>query len=117
MAGDVSRDPHTPSGSTGRGSPTQGSGRDLLGRDAESDASWVIKEVHGRVREFLPADRRRSVAALAGVGAGTVAVRTEPRGGESRKVRGRRRSGSGRRAVRWEDPADGLAIKQDREHD
>src|SRR5688500_8382353 len=32
----------------------------LLGRDAGSDATWVIKEVHGPVREFPPADRRRA---------------------------------------------------------
>jgi tetratricopeptide (TPR) repeat protein len=33
----------------------------LLGRDAELGTTWVIKEVHRPVREFPPADRRRSV--------------------------------------------------------
>ena len=33
----------------------------FLGREAESGASWVIKEVHGPVREFPQSDHRRSV--------------------------------------------------------
>ena len=33
----------------------------LLGRDAESGTRWVIKELHRPVREFPPADPKRSV--------------------------------------------------------
>jgi hypothetical protein len=33
----------------------------LLGRDPESGGTWVVKELHLPVREFPPADLKRSV--------------------------------------------------------
>ncbi|MBA3739507.1 MAG: AAA family ATPase, partial [Actinobacteria bacterium] len=62
MAGDVSKGPpHTERIDVERVLSRKDRGVTLLGRDAESGATWVIKEVHGPVREFPPADRRRSV--------------------------------------------------------
>jgi tetratricopeptide (TPR) repeat protein len=62
MAGDVSKGPpHTERIDVERVLSRGDRGVSLLGRDAESGATWVVKEVHGPVREFPPADRRRSV--------------------------------------------------------
>ncbi len=62
MAGDVSKGPpHTERIDVERVLSRRDRGVTLLGRDAESGANWVIKEVHGPVREFPPADRRRAV--------------------------------------------------------
>jgi tetratricopeptide (TPR) repeat protein len=62
MAGDASKGPpHTERIDVERVLSRRDRGVTLLGRDAESGATWVIKEVHGPVREFPPADRRRSV--------------------------------------------------------
>ena len=62
MAGDVSKGPpDTDRMDVERVLSRREPGVTLLGRDEESGATWVIKEVHGPVREFPPADRRRSV--------------------------------------------------------
>ncbi|MBA3364057.1 MAG: AAA family ATPase [Actinobacteria bacterium] len=62
MAGDASKGPpHTERIDVERVLSRRDRGVTFLGRDAETGATWVIKEVHRPVREFPPADRRRSV--------------------------------------------------------